>query len=61
MSPTMFFKSNVKYANMDQLNQTPGNELTTQQELDHAARLSTRKKFIITIGIALVLILGVWI
>ena len=46
---------------MDQLNENPGKELITQEELDHAARQSRRKKFIITIGIALVLILGVWI
>lgn len=46
---------------MDQLNEKPGKELTPQQKLDHAARQSTRKKFIITIGIALVLILGIWI
>jgi hypothetical protein len=46
---------------MDQLNAQSGNELTTQQKLDQAARLSTRKKFIITIGVALVLILVIWI
>lgn len=46
---------------MDQLNEKPGNELSTQQKLDHEARLSTRKKYIIIIGVALVLILGVWI
>jgi hypothetical protein len=46
---------------MDQLNDKTGNELTTQQKLDQEARLSTRKKFIITVGIALVLVLGVWI
>lgn len=46
---------------MDPLNENPGKELITQEELDHAARQSRRKKYIITIGIALVLILGVWI
>lgn len=46
---------------MDQSNEKPENELTAQRELNQAARLSTRKKFIITVGIALVLILVVWI
>src|SRR5690554_6396144 len=46
---------------MDQLNEKPGNELSAQQKLEHAVRLSTRRKFIITIGIALVLLLVLWI
>ncbi len=39
---------------MDYLNEKPEKELTTQQKLNHAAR-SSRKKLIITVGIALVL------
>ena len=46
---------------MDQINGKPESELSAQHELNRADGVSNRKFFIITVGVALVLILVVWI